>query len=310
MKHRLVSAIKTFVKLLLTVALFAYIFGKIDFDAVFAKISRADIPLLLMALTLALLSTVLAAYRWKLVMTKLGLNEPFGFYLASYFKGSFFNQALPGSIGGDGVRLLNLKARGHTLGVSFHGIFIDRIVGLVGLLVINLAALAFLGGLLPWQIAQFITVICIIGLIGFGVLILLHKVSIAHRLPVVRVFAELSRSFYAVYDSTRAAASQIGLSVLVHLFSVLCVFALSRAVRLEYEIWIYCLMMPPVFLLMIVPLSLAGWGIRESAMVMMFGFLGADKAAILSVSLLYGAVVVVSSLPGLFVWLGGRERLL
>jgi len=302
--------IKNVIKLLITIALFAYISTKVDFDGVAKYITRADVPLLLMALTLAILSTVLAAYRWRLIMDKLGFVQTPRYYFEQYFKGSFFNQALPGSIGGDAVRIVNLRGNGYPLSLCVHGVFIDRIVGLVGLLVINLVSIAFLPALLPSVVTTPLLLICVGGLSGFLVLIFMHRVHFLARIKLLRIFTELSKSFYVVYRTAKAAWTQIGLSVLVHLFSVLCVFALARAVRLDIEVWTYCLLMPPVFLLMIVPISLAGWGVREGAMVAMFGYIGAPKEAILAVAMLYGVTVIISSLPGAVVWISEKRRLI
>jgi len=68
---------------------------------------------------------------------------------------------------------------------------------------------------------------------------------------------------------------------------------------------------PPVILLTLVPVSLAGWGVREGAMIGLFTLIGASKAAVLSMSLLYGMVLVLTSLPGFYVYLTnnlGRGR--
>ena len=302
--------IKNAIKLLITIALFWFLFSRVNFSVVSHYIERADVPLLLMALTLAMLSTVLAAYRWGRITRILGLAAGWRFYLSSYFKGSFFNQALPGSIGGDAVRIIDLHDSGKNWSDSFYAVFIDRIAGLAGLLIINLLALAFLPSFLPHSFSMMIVTICFSGLFGLGFLFMLKRIGFLRRIKILSKPVELSNAFWAVYKDRREAFIQVGISILVHLFSVLCVFSLSRAVRLDYEPWIYCLLMPPVFLMMIVPISRAGWGVRESIMVTLFSMIGADRAAILAVAMLYGVTVILASLPGAAVWLSEKRRLL
>lgn len=302
--------IKNIVKALITVALFWFLFSRVDISVVSKYIERADIPLLLMALVLALLSTILAAYRWGRITRILGLAAGWRFYLSSYFKGSFFNQALPGSIGGDAVRIYDLHESGKNWSDSFYAVFIDRIAGLAGLLIVNLLALSFMPDFLPISFSLTIIAICIGGLSGLGFLLVIRRIGFLRRIKIMTKIVELSNAFWMVYNKKREAVMQIGISIFVHLFSVLCVFALARAVRLDYEPWIYCLLMPPVFLMMIVPISLAGWGVRESIMVTLFGMIGADKAAILAVAMLYGITVILASLPGAFVWLSEKRSLL
>jgi hypothetical protein len=302
--------LKNIAKLLITIGLFWFLFSRVDFAVVSKYIQRADVPLLLMGLTLAVLSTVLASYRWGRITRILGLAAGWRFYLSSYFKGSFFNQALPGSIGGDAVRVIDLHESGKNWSESFYAVFIDRIAGLAGLLIINLLALAAMPNFLPRSFSAAIALICLSGLVFLVLIFVFKRIGFLRRIKVLSKLYELSSAFWSVYSTKREALIQIGVSILVHLFSVLCIFALARAVRLDYEPWIYCLLMPPVFLMMIIPVSLAGWGVRESIMVTLFSLIGADKAAILAVAMLYGVTVIVASLPGAFVWLSEKRRLL
>ena len=302
--------IKNIIKLIITVALFWFLFSRVDFAMVSKNIERADIPLLLMALTQAILSTVLAAYRWGRITSILGLAHGWRFYLSSYFKGSFFNQALPGSIGGDAVRIVDLHESGKQWSDSFYAVFIDRIAGLAGLLIINLLALSFMSNLLPASFSLSILLICSGGLASMGLLFMLKKIGFLRKMPLLSRVVELSSAFLSVYKERREIFIQVAISVLVHLLSILCIYSLARAVHLDYEPWVYCLLIPPVFLMMIVPISLAGWGVRESIMVTLFTFVGADKAAILAVAMLYGITVIVASLPGAFVWLSEKRRII
>jgi uncharacterized membrane protein YbhN (UPF0104 family) len=61
--------------------------------------------------------------------------------------------------------------------------------------------------------------------------------------------------------------------------------------------------MPAITLITLLPISFAGWGIREGAMVSFLLFLGLPKTAIFSLSVLYGIMLILSSLPGLYFYL-------
>ncbi|MEY4505109.1 MAG: hypothetical protein RL154_1406 [Pseudomonadota bacterium] len=295
--------LKNLIKLAITIVIFVYLFGKINFEEVHKNIEIADIPLLLMALFLAICSTTLAAYRWGRVTKLLSLASGFKFYLTSYFKGSFFNQALPGSIGGDAVRMIDLKEMGFSWSKSFYAVFIDRVSGLMGLLLINALAIIAMPSILPSEISTSVLVVCFGGLSALIFLSIIRKISFLEKFKFFGRFIELSIAFRSVYHDKREILIQIGSSALVNFFSVLCVFALARAVRLEFDVWYYCVLMPPVFLATIIPISLAGWGVREGVMVTLFAYIGADSAKILTVAMLYGIVTIISSLPGAFVWL-------
>ena len=67
--------------------------------------------------------------------------------------------------------------------------------------------------------------------------------------------------------------------------------------------------MPPALVLTVIPISVAGWGVREGALVGLFSLIGADKAAVLMMSLLYGLTLIIVSMPGLVTYLKGRHYL-
>jgi hypothetical protein len=67
---------------------------------------------------------------------------------------------------------------------------------------------------------------------------------------------------------------------------------------------------PPVLLLSMIPISLAGWGVREGAMVVVFSLAGLQAEASLSLSVLFGACMFVSGLPGGFMWLLMRREVI
>jgi integral membrane sensor domain MASE1 len=68
------------------------------------------------------------------------------------------------------------------------------------------------------------------------------------------------------------------------------------------------LLVPVVLTVTAVPISLAGWGVREGAAIFLFGLVGMEEHDALAISLCYGLLAAVTSLPGGIVWLVTRER--
>jgi uncharacterized membrane protein YbhN (UPF0104 family) len=102
---------------------------------------------------------------------------------------------------------------------------------------------------------------------------------------------------------------QIALSLMVHFLSLMAIFLVGRSVEMPFDLLTFLIIVPPVLLLTLIPLSLAGWGIREGAMIGLFTMIGADKVNVLAMSILYGIVLVVASLPGLQVYLKGKHTI-
>lgn len=297
----------TLIKLLVSIMLFGIAFRLVDGKEIVQLVSNANFSYIALAILFQVTSTSIASYRWSLIMKALNFHLPFSYYLSHYFKGSFFNQALPGSIGGDALRGIDLGKLGYSKKEAFAGIFIDRIVGLSGLLVLNLIANLFSENILPFWLYHLINMICIIGISGFIVLSLLHIIPILSRYRVTRIFSSLSLRFRKVYADQKSIIVQIGLSVMIHFLSILSIFEIARSLGLSLPLTTFLVVVPPVFLLTILPISLAGWGIRETAMVGIFMLIGAPKEEVLSISIMYGVMLIIASLPGLIVWYRGKN---
>ena len=97
------NTIKLVLRALITAAILALIFRSINFTQVGGVLKKARLDYLAAALLLQFGSTAVSAYRWQLMMQNLHFGQNFAFYWRSYFKGMFFNQGLPTSIGGDAV---------------------------------------------------------------------------------------------------------------------------------------------------------------------------------------------------------------
>ena len=119
----------------------------------------------------------------------------------------------------------------------------------------------------------------------------------------------LSERYFQVYSSVKSVGVQLGLSILTHLLALTAYFMIGRGVGLDFSLQVYLVLVPPVILLTILPISLAGWGVREGAMVGFFLLVGADKSKVLSFSILHGLVALVASLPGLAVYLTQKNKL-
>ena len=54
------------------------------------------------------------------------------------------------------------------------------------------------------------------------------------------------------------------------------------------------------------PISMSGWGVRESSMIAVLGGMGVDPGRAVIPSILFGLCIAVAALPGGLVWLSAR----
>lgn len=298
------------IRIIVSVGLFVLIFRAVDFREVLGVVKAINPWLLFPALGLQILSALIAAIRWHMIMRELSFGKDLPFYIRSYFKGTFFNQALPTSIGGDALRVLETAKVGGGKREAFYGVFIDRIVGLLGLLLLNLVAIFANPIFLEKNAAVHYA---IIGMAAFGftgVLILtwIGNLNWLARNKITKLIHDLSHRIRRVYRSGRTIATQLVLSIVIHLLSMMAVYFIGLSVGLDYGLLVYMVVVPPVILLTIIPISLAGWGVRETGMIGLFLLIGAQKASILSVSMIYGLILVAASAPGMYFFLLGKRQ--
>ncbi len=296
-------------RLLITCGMFYLIFNRIDLDGVITTIAQTNTGFLLMAIMFQFLSTFIASYRWKLVMQRLDFGQNFLFYLRSYFKGSFFNQGLPTSIGGDALRVIDVSRNGHRKRDAFYGVAVDRGLGLVGLLIFNLLANLLVPDLLPKKVYIVLNTLVVMGIVGFVVVYYLNRIKLFEQWVITRVLVHISQNLEAVLANAASIFIQLGYSLLIHLMALLAIYFIGRGVGLQFDLITYMVLVPPVILLTIVPVSLAGWGVREGGMVGLFTLLHADPVLVVSMSIIYGFILIITSLPGLAVYLSGKHRI-
>jgi uncharacterized protein (TIRG00374 family) len=220
------------------------------------------------------------------------------------WSGLFFNQAMPSSVGGDVIRGYYLKKQGITLGRATLGVLMDRLFGMVGLLLLVVASLPLLFELINDSIARSGVLF-----IALGISLALLFIFFTDKLPGNFSHLKVIRGFYSLSQDGRHCISKnyngliiIIISILIHLISVVTVMTMAIGLGINVEWSGFLLIIPLVTLMMVVPISIAGWGVREGVMVVGFGYLGVAPEAALALSILYGLLMLVVALPGGVVW--------
>lgn len=303
-----VNSIKFWFRILVTTSIFILIFRSIDINQLWATLKQAGLGLLLAALLMQFGSTSVSAYRWQLIMHNLNFGQSVSFYWRSYFKASFFNQGLPTSIGGDALKVLDVAGQGFRKRDALYGIMLDRVTGLAALMWLNLAAYLINPNLLPSPIYHLTLLLVVGSLVGFMIASSLRHLPWLNAYSRLRIVITLSERLHQAFLNNRILL--IGSSLLIPILAMLSIFMTGSALGLRYNLVTYFIIVPPAILLTIIPISMAGWGIREGTLVALFSLIGADKATILAMSILYGLMQIIVSLPGFIIYLSSRKHLL
>jgi glycosyltransferase 2 family protein len=301
------------VKVAITTGVLALVISLFDFNftLIAQHLAQLDIAWLLLALACALTSYAVAGARWYKLMGHLGFNHPFSVFFISHFKACFFNQLL-WSIGGDLIKIIDISKLGHNYKQVFYAVVTDRILGLVGLLLLNLAGLAyfvFYPTNLPVLLSITIALVSSGLIIATVMLYYLHFFAWLNNFKISRLFVHLSHCFYLGCNSLAKSSLQLSLSLITHLFSILSIVFISMSIdSLAINPVLLFAIMPPIILLSVLPISFAGWGIREGALVGLLVTLGYPQEAVLLMSILYGLAMFVVSLPGAYCYILPKKQ--
>lgn len=295
-----------FIKLLFTAVIFYIISLSIDFNEILTILSSAKISFLILALSLQFVAIIIASVRWAWIMEKLEFNYSLWFYTKHYFIGSLFSQAMPSSIGGDAYRVLALAKKGHKKTHSFYSVFIDRLMGLFGLLLLITIGLFNANlALLDDYLLNGILLLLIVGFVAIFSLMFIYKLPLpTHKF--LNWLMVLSAHFHQSFRGSLQIIRQLIISVFIHLFVVTAIYFIGLSLGLNQPFWVFLLFVPISLLLTMVPISFAGWGIRESAMVFFFSLVGASNEIVLTMSVVYGLIIIVSSLPASYFFLKNK----
>jgi uncharacterized membrane protein YbhN (UPF0104 family) len=124
----------------------------------------------------------------------------------------------------------------------------------------------------------------------------------------VRALQNLSKDLHALVDAPGIVFPVVALSLLLHVMTSLVVYAIARSLGLGIGVVECLVLVPPVILLTILPISLAGWGVRELGMISALGYAGVSSADALLISITFGVLIALVSLPGGWLWLTRKHR--
>ena len=299
-------------KIAISGALIWYFIGKSDLGAVMESLRQVDAATVVAVLALFLAQMVLVAWRWSALLRLVGVGKGFSFHeiVRTVWSATFFNTTLVSSVGGDAFRLWTIVRAGNPLGKSVNSIFLDRLTALMALMILIAISLPYVMELIADE-AAFLSYTLLIAAFLAGFAALFH----ADRLPRQIQHWRLVRGLANLAADTRRLSLHMdnllpvaALSLLVHILNIFVVYVLARGLEIGISFLDCFFLVPPVILAMTLPISIAGWGVREGAMIVSLGLIGVSQESALVLSILFGLGITLAALPGGVIWLFSRNR--
>ena len=288
-------------KIVITLLLLFYLFRNIDVNILRNNLLKFSVNSLIFVLTCLTLQIFLSTYRLKLILNTLNIEFGYGELLRINYIGHFFSQTLPATVGGDAVRVWHIKNNNIGWLDSVCGVFYDRYIGLVSLFFIMAAFLLSLAKIVNDQLLfNSIVFLTLMGLGSILVIIWIDKFAIYFDTNN-SLFHKINRIIAhgtSILINNLVLFKTLAVSVIIHMTGILAVYILSQDLGLNVSYVHFLIFMPFVFLFSSIPISIAGWGTRESAMVYSLGYMNIDSAESLVLSMIFGMLIMISGLPG------------
>jgi uncharacterized membrane protein YbhN (UPF0104 family) len=283
----------------------------INFAAIQSRLSQINLLWIVLAVAVTIFQIFLGALRWREISDL--CHAPLSDLRAFRYNmiGSFFNQTLPSSIGGDAVRLWLVNRTGAGWRAATYSILTDRAVGLIALALIIVASL-------PWSYSMigdvkgrfalvFVDFAALAGGLGFLLLGRLHWAWLKHWWPTKHIHA-CSVIANRVIFSRKSGPKVTVLSLSIHVLAVVIAWCCVRAIAASGDFEQLFMLTPPIMLITMMPISIAGWGVREATMMVAFGYAGLAQTDGTVVSILFGGVYFIVGAIGGLVWIFSAEK--
>jgi uncharacterized membrane protein YbhN (UPF0104 family) len=262
-------------KIVVSTAAIAYLASRVNFHLL-ARLSRTLPWMLLAGCVINLGALAIMASRWQALIHAaigkyVGFRRLYGYYLI----GAFYNNLLPGAIGGDFIRVKRLVDHHHLRwGLAVRITLVERLMGLAGVVLFVSATLPFAHIPAAWSRIVPAFALGTASILGFACFL-------ATNIWLLRNLSGASMSSVQI--------ARVSALVVFGQTSDMCTMALFLAilgapvdpVNLIFSVGL-------AYLAAVLPISLGGLGVRESVLTAMLNLNGVDvaTAALLSVLLL------------------------
>lgn len=296
----------------ISAAVLAYLATRIDTTASLAALVQVSLWHLAAVLALVALDRGVMIGRWLLILRashqQIAVKSVAWIFLVTSFIGS----ALPAGVGTEAARAYTLSRRTDNTSEAIASVAIDRLLG-----VLSLASVAVVGGLIwgstndaiplgwVWIAAGLVAVVSIWifwadrllrGVLPWG----WHESRVGTS--VIRLADALSR----YRDRRPVLAAVFALSLLVQMLRVYQAYLLGVGLGIEVSLSYYLVFMPVGLLVLLLPVSVAGFGLPQGVIVWLLRPQGVPDSLSLALSTLIILTGLAGNLPG--AWLYARSK--
>lgn len=301
-----------FFKLLVSGGFVLWLVWRINWGEVFRRISEVDFPFLALYVGILLTGIAISSKKWQTIARAKGFYRPYRDFFRAYLTGTFINNFLPSTIGGDTYRTLWLGKLDGKLSPALSTALFDRFTGIWAAMVFAiLFSLFHLKLVFANPFWLFLDFAILFSLSFDFALPVLRKFRMMHlllgKLPdrMQRLIREVMR-----YPFRKTTFPVLGWSLLFNLIGVgLANLVLFRALGGEVHVIEYLGVIFLVTIVSNIPVSINNIGVKEWAYATFFGYLGASVEVAVAVAVTSRFIQMIVSFSAIPFYLRSRDIL-
>jgi uncharacterized membrane protein YbhN (UPF0104 family) len=263
---------------------------------------HANVSLILAGAALTIGQTALSAWKWRILLLEQRVTVPFFKLFKSYMFANFVNLFSPSFLGGDAYRTASLQRDAGSISRSLSSVIADRLTGLVALFFIGSVGLGFY--LTPRHTFA-------VSLAVIPTILIIYLITLVWVRPrIIRLaskkswwVAQLGKDILEALIPSKALSKAMAISFLFQTNTIIISVIYSNSLKLDAEISNLLLIVPVVYIIEMVPVSINGVGLREGAFALLFLNFGMPAEQGLALGLTISVMRYVIGAAGALIWL-------
>jgi uncharacterized protein (TIRG00374 family) len=287
----------------------AFLLWKLDPAEVVDQIADANALYVVAALAILFASTWAMAWRWQVLLDAKGIREPLGWLTRLYFVGYAASHVLPTSIGGDAVRIVDhARRRPEARGEVAGAVLMERVLGAVATVLLLLLGLALVVGddraevIGPVEAALLLVAAVALTLLLFSRrverMLARYVFPLGRRVHLERPLASVWSALHGYREHPGPLAAVLALTLATQVARTCSVWLCCAAVGIDESFGTYVVFTALLSLVMVIPFTFNGLGVREAFFVAFFDRFGVSQDTALAAGLLFYAIILAESVPG------------
>jgi uncharacterized protein (TIRG00374 family) len=312
-------SLKVSLQVLVSGAIFALLLWQIDLGQTLDILRDSRWAYVAASLAIFLATTWLMAWRWWVLLAARDVHEPYHGLVRMYFVSYAASQVLPTAVGGDAVRIIeHARRRPEVRATAAGAVVMERILGLVGTLVLVAVALALAAGRYEGlRLLVILEIALLAAMIVLGLLLFSRRIGrhleerlfpLGRRVKLEGPLQSLYRTMHEYRNSPGVLSAVLVVTLVAQFARVIAIWLCGEAVGIEVSPLVYIILGPLLFLVQMIPFTLNGIGVREAFFVAFLGRFDVPPEAAFAAGFLYYAVSIATSLPGGFILLWRSMR--